>query len=177
MSIAKFNFDVFTNTLTISKTFEKNASFPGSAEQKMISEFLTVYGDALVIKRYAAHKVRKGLTFAKMANYIKQTRDAATMLKRFESVKLLSRSQKNPYKYVLEWFTDNYPNYSEQPDFDKDGFVIVKALDENHTQNDAENAENTISKLAEEPTENTAKTQLPEQEDTADQNEQNTVAA
>lgn len=123
----KFRFDVFTNTLTISKAFEKKASIPGSAEQKMMSRYLKFYGENLTINRYAAHKSAKGLTFAKMENYIHHTREAEKMLARFENVKRLSKSQDKPYLYVKEWFLGEYPHYSENPEFDADGFVVVKA--------------------------------------------------
>ena len=38
----------------------------------------------------------------------------------------LSKIQKSPYNYVKTWFLDNYANYSEQPVFDEDGYVVVK---------------------------------------------------
>lgn len=152
MAIAKYRFDVFTGTLTLSEAFEKNAFIIGSAEQKVLSELMAKYGDALVINRYKPHKASKGLRFAQMEDYILHTRDGAAMAKQFESVKELSRNQENPYQYVLKWFLDHYPYYSEQPEFDAEGFVVVKAAApaaENNTENDGSAAENTVSKLAE----------------------------
>ena len=76
------------------------------------------------------------------------------MAKQFESVKELSHDQEKPYQYVLKWFLDHYPNYSEQPEFDEEGFVVVKAAAptaKNHTENDGSAVENTVSKMAEEP--------------------------
>ena len=152
MAIAKYRFDVFTGTLTLSKAFEKNASIIGSAEQKVLSELMAKYGDALVIDRYAPHKKTKGLRFAQMENYIIRTREADTMLKQFETVKQLSKSQDNPYQYVKDWFLAHYPYYTENPEFDSEGFVVVKAAApsaENNTENDGSIAENTVEKLAE----------------------------
>lgn len=122
--IAQYRFDPFTRTLFISKAFEKNAGIPGTAEQKIVSELLSTYGDTLIIERYKAHKAKKGLNFVKMENHIKNTANADEMMKRFEKVKQLSKSQKNPYKYVLEWFHDNYPKFAEHPVDDE---VSVKA--------------------------------------------------
>jgi hypothetical protein len=151
MAIAKYRFDVFTGTLTLSKAFEKNASIIGSAEQKVLSELMAKYGDALVINRYKPHKHTKGVRFAQMENYIIHTRDGAAMLKQFESVKELSHSQDKPYQYVKDWFLAHYPYYTENPEFDAEGFVVVKAAPaaKNHTENDGSTAENTVSKLAE----------------------------
>lgn len=46
MNCAKFNFDVFTKTLTISKTFERNAAIYQSTEQKMMKK----YSNCIVLK-------------------------------------------------------------------------------------------------------------------------------
>lgn len=153
MAIAKYRFDVFTGTLTLSKAFEKNASIIGSAEQKVLSELMAKYGDALVINRYKPHKASKGLRFAQMEDYILHTRDGAAMAKQFESVKELSHDQEKPYQYVLKWFLAHYPYYTENPEFDEEGFVVVKAAapaTENNTENDGSIAENIVSKMAEE---------------------------
>lgn len=151
MDIAKYRFDVITGTLTISKAFEKNASTIGSAEQKLLSELIAKYGDALIIERYKTHKVKKGLTFAKMENHIKNTANADEMMKRFERVKQLSKSQKNPYKYVLEWFHDNYPKFAEHPVDDED-FVKAEPAEASDAQE-----ENFLSSNEEEVTTQTEK--------------------
>ena len=102
MAIAKYRFDVFTGTLTLSKAFEKNASIIGSAEQKVLSELMAKYGDALVINRYKPHKHTKGVRFAQMENYIIHTRDGAAMLKQFESVTDAYREQTRQEEIVEE---------------------------------------------------------------------------
>ncbi len=126
---AKFFMDVTAHTLTISKAFEANAAILGSEEQRLMSKYIEAFGDMLIIEYYKPRKVSKGLTFAQMENYIKHTRDAAAMLERFSTVKQLSKSQPNPYKYVKDWFLAAYPNYTEQPKFDEDGFVIAEAAE------------------------------------------------
>lgn len=66
------------------------------------------------------------ITFTKMEEFIKQCRDSKDRLEAFKKVKALSKIQASPCKYVNTWFLDNYVNYSEQPEFDADGFVAVK---------------------------------------------------
>lgn len=166
---AKFFMDVTAHTLTISKAFEINAAIVGSEEQSLMSKYIKAFGDMLIIEYYEPRKASKGLSFAQMENYIKHTRDAAAMLERFATIKKLSQSQKNPYKYVKDWFLFVYPNYSEQPEFDEDGFVIAKAAAENHTQTDGESAQTTPSSQAEEPTSNTGNSRLSEGEEAAAQ--------
>ena len=108
MNCAKFNFDVFTKTLTISKTFERNAAIYQSTEQKMMKKYMEAYGDALIIRYYKPRNIHQGLTFEQMENYIGYTRETEENLKRFQDVKELSKSQKSPYKYIKDWFLQEY---------------------------------------------------------------------
>lgn len=58
----------------------------------------------------------KNLTYANMREHIKavygETQKAAEMLKKMERVEALSRIQANPYKYVHDWFINEFPNYN-----------------------------------------------------------------
>lgn len=69
-----------------------------------------------------------------MGEFIAKCRDAEARTARFEQVKALSKAQPSPYAYVKTWFLDNYANYSEQPEFDADGFVIVKTRSEREAE-------------------------------------------
>ena len=115
MNCAKFNFDVFTKTLTISQTFERNAAIYQSTEQKMMKKYMEAYGDALTIRYYKPRNIHQGLTFGQMENYIGYTRETEENLKRFQDVEELSKSQKSPYKYIKDWFLQEYSNYSATP--------------------------------------------------------------
>ena len=44
----------------------------------------------------------------------------------FAKIRALSKIQASPYAYVRKWFLENYANYAEDPEFDANGFVIVK---------------------------------------------------
>ena len=104
--IAGYNYDAITNTLTMSNSFAKKAS-PKTSSNRPVS-----------------------IPFAKMEEYIAQCRDSKERLTAFDKVKALSKIQASPYSYVRTWFLDNYANYSEQPEFDADGFVVVKTKSE-----------------------------------------------
>lgn len=168
MNCAKFNFDVFTKTLTISKTFERNAAIYQSTEQKMMKKYMEAYGDALTIRYYKSRNIHQGLTFEQMENYIGYTREAEENLKRFQDVKELSKSQKSPYKYIKDWFLQEYSNYSATPEFDEDGFVVVKKAPDPKETNDnktkPENAESNEEKTAEEPVESTEEAKVSEED-------------
>ncbi len=61
-----------------------------------------------------------------MKQFIQQCRDSKERLEIFDRVYALSKAQRSPYHYMKMWFLDNYANYSEKPEFDEKGFVIVK---------------------------------------------------
>lgn len=124
---ARYNFDLFSTTLTISKEFEKRAAIPGSIEQLTFCQLMATYGDALIVERYETHQSKKGLNFKQMEVYISKCRNADKRMKEFVTVKELSKGQSSPYKYVKTWFMANYPNYSETPEFDEEGFILLNA--------------------------------------------------
>ena len=126
--IAGYSYDPITNSLTMTAAFAKKASQLNTAEYNIVRQ-LRNDNPGMKIEKPAA-KVPSNrplnITFKKMEEYIAQCRDSKDRLETFKKVKALSKIQASPYKYVKTWFLNNYANYSEQPEFDADGFVIVK---------------------------------------------------
>lgn len=137
---SRYNFDIFSNTLTVSKEFEQKAAIPGTIEQITLCQYMATYGDGLIIARYNRHNSPKGLNFKQMKVFISKCRDSKKRLDEFETVKQLSAGQTSPYKYVKTWFLGNYANYSETPKFDADGFAIVKTRAEVEAEQKAQEA-------------------------------------
>jgi len=126
--IAGYSYDPITNSLTMTAAFAKKASQLNTAEYNIVRQ-LRNDNPGMKIEKSAAKSPSNrplNITFAKMEEYIKQCRDSKDRLEAFKKVKALSKIQASPYKYVKTWFLNNYANYSEQPEFDADGFVIVK---------------------------------------------------
>lgn len=59
-----------------------------------------------------------------MRGYIALCEDAKPMLEEFEKVREVSTQQQKPYQYVLKWFHEEFPNYSELPEFDENLKVV-----------------------------------------------------
>ena len=151
-NVTGYSFDPITNVVTCSESFLKKASRLNSPEY-------------LVLKQLRAEipglKIEKGekksgnrplnITFAKMEEYIKNCRDGETRLEAFQKVKSLSKIQSSPYQYVRTWFLDNYANYSEQPTFDADGFVIVKTKSEMEVEKKAQEEAEAAQTVTEQP--------------------------
>ena len=131
-TITGYTYDALNDALIITETFAKRASVLHSAEYEIIREFRTTHPGRpinLADKKTSNNRPLK-LSFKQMGEFIAKCRDAEARTARFEQVKALSKVQPSPYAYVKTWFLDNYANYSEQPEFDADGFVIVKTKSE-----------------------------------------------
>lgn len=128
MKTAYYSYDPIDNTLTMTAAFAKKASQLNTAEYNIVRQLRNDNPGMKIEKSAAKAPANRPLniTFAKMEEFIKQCRDSKDRLDAFKKVKALSRIQASPYKYVKTWFLNNYANYSEQPEFDADGFVVVK---------------------------------------------------
>ena len=127
-----YTYDALEDTLIITEAFAKRASVMHSAEYEIILEFRATHPGRpinLADKKTSNNRPLK-LSFKQMGAFIAKCRDAEARTARFEQIKALSKVQPSPYAYVKTWFLDNYANYSEQPEFDDDNFVIVKTRSE-----------------------------------------------
>ena len=51
--------------------------------------------------------------------------NADKLLAQFEVVKECSKQQPSPYKFVLDWFKAQFPNYKKQPDFSNNASKVI----------------------------------------------------
>jgi len=118
--IKGYKIDVLNNKVYLTASFLRAASRLGTPE----------YNELLALRRelpdYEFQKAdtnrkkttnkNKNLTYANMREHIKavygETQKADEMLKMMERVEALSRIQANPYKYVHDWFVNEFPNYN-----------------------------------------------------------------
>ena len=127
MKSNSYNYDVINNTLTLTASFAKQASQLNTPEYKTLLQFRKDNPDLKIeMKEVRKSQNSSSIGFAQMEKFIGQCREADERLKAFERVKALSKVQRSPYKYVKEWFLTNYANYSGNPEFDADNYVIVK---------------------------------------------------
>ena len=130
-----YSYNAITNTLTVSAAFLKNAATLHSKEYEIIRTLRADHGDITIVTEERRRSASRAMTFKQMEMHIKQCRDANKRLEAFEKVKALSKIQRSPYNYVKTWFMENYANYSEQPVFDEEGYVIVKTKAEMDAEN------------------------------------------
>lgn len=155
-----YSYNPIDNTLTMTAAFAKKASQLNTPEYHIVRQ-LRNDNPGMEIKKAPAKAASNrplNITFAKMEGFIAQCRDSKDRLDAFKKVKSLSKIQSSPYAYVKTWFLNNYANYSEQPEFDAEGFVIVKTKSQMEAEKAAAEVE-TMEQSIEEP-KNTEKAPL-----------------
>ena len=81
----------------------------------------------LSVKLAEAPKAKSNaLSYDLMLKYIVRMPNARDLLKEYENVRLMSKCQKSPYKYVCKWFEVKFPNYGKMLNFDEKGELIWK---------------------------------------------------
>ena len=105
----------------VTKAFAKQARIFGTPEYREWRAFLAENpGTEMVTKTIKKKKDKKNdaknRTYDKMAEYISLQENADALMKEFEAQKKLSIVQKSPYRFVLNWFLDTFPELKEDED-------------------------------------------------------------
>lgn len=124
-----YKVDFVNNTFTMTKAFEEALNNPASEEYKLFQQLRADFPGLIIIRktRRAPKKARptKNLTYANMEKYMSVFKNANELLARFEVVKTCSLEQPSPYKFVRDWFENQFKNYKEQPDFSPNASKVV----------------------------------------------------
>ncbi len=144
MKTAAYSFDAISNTLTCSAAFLKKSSTLNTPEYLTVKQLRADNPGMQIVpaEKKTREKRPLNITFRKMEDFISLCGESKERLEDFRKVRSLSKIQSSPYQYVKTWFLDNYANYSEQPEFDEDGFVIVKTRAELEAELLAQKEEN-----------------------------------
>ena len=135
------DFNAVTMELVMTVTAANKAGKYGTPEYMMVKKLRADY-PSLTISVKPKAKTANGLDFVSMQSIIKLCRDSKDRLKTFERVKEISKAQGCPYQYVKNWFLANYANYDAAPEFDAEGFLIVKTKAEMDAEKSKPHEEN-----------------------------------
>ena len=126
----------------VTKEFAKNARIFGTPEYKLWRAIKKDCEEAeMVLKSIKKNPNKntstKNMTYERMAIYIREQDDAATLMVEFKKQISLSKVQTNPYRCVLAWFIQKFENYDSYKAFfaeeakkkaqEKDIFTLVKS--------------------------------------------------
>ena len=110
------------NTAQVTKAFKRQARIFGTPEYETWKAYRQDFPGAKMktkaIKKNSNKRTYRNLTYLNMAIYINEKN--AALLDEFESTKMSAKAQENPYRYVLAWFLEKFPNYDEYKKFFED---------------------------------------------------------
>jgi len=126
----QYRYNCLTNTLTLSRSFVRQAENVESEEYKFVQRMREeIPGLDIVRQEKQVHRRPKyaNLSIKAMKDYISCMRNSDERLAELDSVVSASRGQDHPIRYTREWFLENYPGYSSIPVFDEEGYLLPKA--------------------------------------------------
>ena len=99
----------------VTKEFAKNAMIFGTPEYKLWKEIRLDCKEAVMVtktikKNPDKKNSTKNMTYERMAIYIREQDEAATLMVEFKKQIALSKVQTNPYRAVLAWFKQTFQN-------------------------------------------------------------------
>ena len=128
----KFNFDVVSQTLTITAKFAKMMNNTESDEYKLVAKFRQDFPNLTIAKKThksATHYTTKSgekfnwnqfknLTYDRMEKFIKALPKSESYLREYTFVKdFASAIQTNGYTLVRKWFVAQFPEFRKNPLF------------------------------------------------------------
>ena len=128
----KFQFDVISQTLTITAKFAKMMNDPQSDEYKLVQQFRKDFPNLTITKKThksATHYTTKSgekfncnqfknLTYDRMEKFIKALPKSESYLREYTFVKdFASAIQTNGYTLVRKWFVAQFPEFRKNPLF------------------------------------------------------------
>ena len=119
----------------VSKAFLKRADIFGTDEYAEVQKFYEMHPTATIkAKKISSNpnkKTNKNLTYKKMEMFIEtiacDDKEVKKLIGEMNKIKKVSQIQKNPYKYVLDWFKATYPDYAS--------YDIFKNKDDDKAEN------------------------------------------
>lgn len=113
--------DIMNNAFYMTSAFKKKSDVYGTDEYTLVNRIMAEYPDVDMIVNKP--KGKNTITYEMMEKFIKIMPDADVRMTEYKNVKLKSRAFRSSYKYVVEWFNKQYPNYGKFLVKDKDGNI------------------------------------------------------
>ena len=101
------------NTITVSESFYKKASVYGTAEYAELRNATLDNPAFKIVFKATERKTSHGLTFDRMAEYIKTQPNSENRMREFEAVKAIAEAKGGKYPLTKKWFLATYPEYKK----------------------------------------------------------------
>ena len=116
-------------TARVTKAFQRQARIFGTDEYKMWKAYREDFPGAKMVTK----TIKRNLTYVNMGRYISV--NAPQLLEEFEREKDSAKAQENPYRAVLAWFLEKFPNYDDYKKFFEDKTAESSAAEGDETNN------------------------------------------
>lgn len=117
-----YKIDFTTNTLIMNYKFAEAAGKYGTPENKLyaliMKDFPNLHTSVHSGREHKKSRYNKRLTYENMEKYIKCHENSEVIMARFKTAKEMSKPMKSPYKYVCEWFFEQFPDFEKTPKFE-----------------------------------------------------------
>ena len=111
-----YNIDFAAGCITVTKSFNTAAGKLESNAYKTMMKLRELNMPIRIVS--ASSRKQSSLSYQQMIKHIECLADAEEYMAEFEAVRRLSRGERNPYRYVLQWYEKRFPNHSAVPEFD-----------------------------------------------------------
>lgn len=101
------------HTLTVSEAFYKRASVYGTDEYHQLKRATNENQGFKIVIKSSERKTYNGLTFDRMAEYIKTQPNSENRMREFEAVKTIAEAKGSKYPLTKKWFLATYPEYKK----------------------------------------------------------------
>ncbi len=105
-----YEFDLTGKVFWMTESFARKASQVGTPEYQTFLKAKHDYPD-VTVKKHMRQKSGRGLNYDMMLNYIRLQDDADAREKEFNRQSIRDRVQPMPYRFVLNWFEETFPDY------------------------------------------------------------------
>ena len=121
--------DFSKNVIVITRKFRDAASKMDTEEYNTMMK-LKEHGMPIEVQPAPDRKKKSAsLSYSKMLKHISCLADAEAYLAEFEALKAASKGESNPYRYVLNWYENRFPNHAAIPEFDENYKLINAPID------------------------------------------------
>lgn len=110
-----YYFDWQTNTLHMTYRFSVKANDMSNNEYVVYDQFATRFPHMRVLVEAPKKRKSPYITYDRIGAYIACQENAVELMAQLHKVIEEARGQKNPRKFVDEWFRKTFPNFGKYP--------------------------------------------------------------
>ena len=118
-----YKIDFAANNVTVTKAFMQKATTNMASDEFTQMKQFREMGLQVIVKK-TKRKAPHYATYKQIIAAISRVVDSERYLAEFESVRIASLQEPNPYQYVMRWYEETFPNHRAVPQMDENQKII-----------------------------------------------------